>query len=199
MNMPFKTGFRVTSPYGERSNPFTGEREFHAGIDLVGSDTTVRAVIGGTVFQSRIVTDHSNRTWEWGNYVSILGDDGFLWYYCHLAERAVEAGDRVESGQPIGIEGSTGYATGIHLHLEVRNGYSTKDPAPLLGIKNEAGYVWTAEADYLQQASPWAKEAVAWAVERHIVNGRGDGDYAWQEPITREEAVVMLYRAREVL
>lgn len=204
MRMPFKTGFRVSSPYGERADPFTGEKAWHGGIDLIGNDTDVLAVTGGIVIQSRMVTDHNDRTWEWGNYVAVFGDDGLIYFYCHLAERMLEAGGRVEEGQRIGIEGATGQVTGVHLHLEIRmritdGTYSTVDPAQILGIQNKAGYAWKPDPPYIVQASPWARDAVTWAVERGILKGRGGDDFALQEPLTREEMCLMLYRAREVL
>lgn len=201
MMMPFKSGFRVSSPYGWRIDPLTGERSWHSGIDLVGADRDVLAVVGGDVIRSRIVTDMSDRTWEWGNYVSVYGDDGRVYYYCHLAERHVEQGGRIEAGQRIGIEGASGRVTGVHLHFEIRNpsNMGSVDPAEVLGIPNEAGFVWKPTPAYIEQASPWAEDAVAWAVEKGILKGRGDDDYALQEPISREEMCVMLYRAREVL
>lgn len=201
MRMPFGSGFRVSSPYGWRVDPLDGTESWHAGIDLVGFDADVLACVGGTVIRSRIVEDLSDKTWEWGNYVSVFGDDGRIWYYCHLAARTAEAGGRIEAGKRIGIEGATGRVTGVHLHLEVRNAANntTMDPAELLGIKNEAGTVWRPTPPYIEQASPWAADAVAWAVERGILRGRGGDDYALREPVTREELCVMLYRAREVL
>lgn len=206
MKMPFKTGFRVSSPYGERLDPFTGEISWHGGIDLVGNDREVLAVNSGYVINSRMITDHNDRTWEWGNYVCVLGDtDGLLYYYCHLAERTVEAGSHIDAGRRIGIEGATGQVTGVHLHLEIRaqlgsEGWkSTVDPAQILGIQNREGYTWKPDPPYIEQASPWAKDAVTWAVERGILKGRGNDDYALQDPVTREELCVMLYRAREVL
>ena len=201
MTMPFKSGFRVSSPYGWRLDPLTGERLWHSGIDLVGADKNVLAVVSGSVLKSRIVTDMSDRTWEWGNYVSILGDDGHIYYYCHLAERTAEAGGRIEAGQRVGIEGASGRVTGVHLHFEVRNpsNMGSVDPTEVLGIQNEAGFVWKPTPAYIEQASPWAEDAVAWAVEKGILKGRGGDNYALREPITREEMCVMLYRCREVL
>lgn len=201
MKMPFRSGFRVSSPYGWRPDPLTGERLWHSGIDLVGADKNVIAVVGGDVIKSRIVTDMSDRTWEWGNYVSVYGDDGRVYYYCHLAERCVEQGGRIEAGQRVGIEGASGRVTGVHLHFEVRNpsNMGSVDPAEVLGIPNEAGFVWKPTPAYIEQASPWAEDAVAWAVEKGILKGRGDDDFALQEPISREEMCVMLYRCREVL
>ena len=200
MMMPFESGFRISSPFGRRTDPITGDAgSWHGGVDLVGADRNVRAVCAGTVINSRIITDPNDLTSEWGNYVSIWGDDGKVCYYCHLDSRAVEKGQRVSAGQIIGIEGMTGRCTGIHLHFELRDaaGYQ-EDPCAYLGIPNLAGYIWTPEPAYIRQASPWAKDAAAWAVEKKIVTGRGEGDFAWQQPVTREELAVMLYRAREV-
>lgn len=139
MNLPYKSGtVRVSSPYGMRT--LSGVREMHKGIDLVGTDKTVVAVLPGKVLYSRKITDTANRTWEWGNYVCIRSDDGTLSYYCHLASRAVRAGDVVAVGAEIGREGSTGLSTGSHLHFEVRrpDGVSV-DPTMVLGIANQIG------------------------------------------------------------
>lgn len=139
MNLPYRTGtVRVSSPYGMRT--LSGVTAMHKGIDLVGSDKTVVTVLPGKVLYSRMITDKSNRTWEWGNYVCIRSDDGTLSYYCHLASRAVRAGDTVAVGDVIGREGSTGYSTGSHLHFEIRtpDGVSV-DPTMALGIANKTG------------------------------------------------------------
>ena len=65
--LPFKSQIcRLTSRYGYRIHPIKGIRHFHGGIDLVGNDDEVVAVADGTVVRSRIVTDKSNATWEWG-------------------------------------------------------------------------------------------------------------------------------------
>lgn len=142
--------FSVTSPFGMRVR--NGKRENHKGIDVVGlDDKHVCAVRGGVVGASQIITDKSNRTWEWGNYVRIDGDDGMYYYYCHLAARLVSVGQRVNRGDHIGIEGNTGSVSpmpesesdktsGRHCHFEVRNlsGWSV-DPAPFLDIPNAVG------------------------------------------------------------
>ncbi len=139
MRLPYKAGVvRVSSPYGERV--IEGECELHRGIDLVGTEDVVVAVAGGVVKRSHIVLDYTNRTWEWGNYVSILGDDGHTVYYCHLAKRLVKEGQRVIAGEPIGIQGDTGYSFGVHLHLEVRGpSHLSVNPTPWIGLPNETG------------------------------------------------------------
>lgn len=139
-NSPYKNGsFRISSAYGNR--PSLGD--WHNGIDLIGldGDRDVVAVMGGRVLMSRMVTNHSNRTWEWGNYVSVLQDDGVTAYYCHLDSRAVKQGDRVEAGDSIGVQGNTGYSLGEHLHFEVRRDNKAFNPADYLGIPNESGTI----------------------------------------------------------
>lgn len=198
MRMPFESGFRVSSPYGWRTDPISGERDFHSGIDLVSDDRAVRSVVAGRVLRSRMVSDPADRTSEWGNYVSVYGVDGRTYYYCHLDYRLIGDGDTVNAGDELGMEGSTGRATGMHLHFEVREGGTPVNPASLLGIPNEAGFIWTPDPPYLRQAHDWSREAVEWCVSRGILKGRGGDDYALGEPITREELCVMLWRAREV-
>lgn len=208
MNMPFESGFRIVSPWGLRTDPITGEANcWHGGVDLVGNDRNVRAVCSGTVIRSRMAPDlgTGDRTWEWGNYVIIAGADGRQVIYAHLDERRVEVGQYVSEGQILGIEGTTGRSTGIHLHFEVRD-YNVKqlDPCDYLGIPNQVGYIWTPPAPepeedpWITQAHDWSREAVDWCVRRGILKGRGGDDYALGEPITREEMCVMFFRSKEV-
>ena len=131
--------FRLTSPFGDRV--LNGKKEFHKGYDLVGVDSkVVIAAAGGTVIRSRMITDKSNRTWEFGNYVCIYGDDGRYYYYCHLASRAVSCGQRVQAGDKLGVMGATGYAFGAHLHFEIRDAEGTSIcPEAIVGIPNAEG------------------------------------------------------------
>ena len=137
---------RLTSRYGYRTHPVTGQKNsFHGGVDLVGmqsdgiSGNIVTAVKSGRVIRSRIVTDKSDATWQWGNYVAVLGYDGMTIYYCHLAKREVTEGQTIRRGERIGIEGTTGQSTGVHLHFEVRHGSEKLNAADYLGIPNEPG------------------------------------------------------------
>ena len=141
MTIPFTTDrVKLTSGYGSRT--LDGKLGFHDGYDLVGiGSTDVTAAVGGKVVVSRMITDKSNRTWEWGNYVCVYGDDGRYYYYCHLALRAVSKGDTVKAGGKIGVMGNTGYSLGAHLHFEVRekDGKTTVSPETVLGIPNKVG------------------------------------------------------------
>ena len=140
MISPFIGGeFKLTSIYGFRQ--LVGADGFHGGIDLVGiSSKEICAVAPGVVAVSQIVTDKTNATWEWGNYVAVVCDDGHVIYYCHMSERKVKAGDRVEVGDVLGIEGNTGYSFGSHLHLEVRDSQNARrNAAEYIGIPNKTG------------------------------------------------------------
>ena len=145
MQLPYKGDVRVSSPFGWRT--MNGERVYHKGIDLVGTDKTVRAVVGGVVGQSILITDPKNRTSEWGNYVRVDGEDGRLYYYCHLSKRLVDRGAKVAVGDAIGIEGSTGKSTGSHLHFEVRENGKSIDPTTIIGIRNAVGTVQAAKTE----------------------------------------------------
>ena len=165
---------RLTSRYAYRIHPITGVRQFHGGVDLVGINTDqgigteVIAVHSGKVVRSRIVTDRNDATWQWGNYVAIAGDDGVTIYYCHLAQRNVKVGQRVNAGDCIGVEGSTGQSTGVHLHFETRRGATRINAADYLGIPNTAGtYTGTI-------ASEPAKTPVQYEVGDKYTIKRGD-------------------------
>mgnify|MGYP002678147909 FL=1 len=139
MIFPFNCDkIKVTSPYGERD--FNGNN-FHYGYDIVGiGSDEVTAVCNGKVVVSRIITDKSNLTWQWGNYICIKDSvTGNLHYYCHLKERKVKRGDTVKAGQIIGIMGNTGYSFGAHLHFEVRVGNTPISPFTVLHVPNKIG------------------------------------------------------------
>ena len=141
MIIPFNCdSVKVTSRFGMRT--LGGKTENHGGYDMVGvGSTDIVAVEGGTVVQSRIVTDKSNFTWQWGNYVCIKTAAGQYHYYCHMASRAVEKGQTVRIGDKLGVMGSTGNSTGPHLHFEVRqsDGKTKVSPETVLGIANAVG------------------------------------------------------------
>lgn len=200
MTSPFIGGeFRVTSTYGNRT--LNGNTAFHAGIDCVGiSSKRVCAISSGRVAISQIVTDKSDPTWEWGNYVAIISDDGKIVYYCHLSERTVHEGERVNIGDEIGIEGNTGYSFGAHLHLEVREGSLPIDAASYIGIPNKTG-TYSAELfpDTDNIPADWSREAVAWAKSNGILIGDANGDLALRSACTREQMCVFLYRTYNLI
>lgn len=204
MTLPYKPGslVKITSAFGYRTDPVSGqESSFHGGIDLVGVDSkNLYSPVSGVVLVSQMVTDKSNLTWQWGNYVCIGGDDGNLYYLCHMASRAVDANERVEEGDIIGIEGSTGYSTGSHCHFEVRDMSNKQlNPADLLGIPNIAGTEITVERTTTVEQTDsipaeWSREAVEWATKNGILQGNEKGDLMLRSTATREQIVTMLHR-----
>lgn len=122
------SGGSVTSPYGYRTHPITGVRHLHGGIDFNGGGPIVAAQ-SGTVTVSGY---HSS----WGYYVKINHGNGLETLYAHMqaGSLAVTVGQQVSQGQQLGIMGSTGDSTGVHLHFEVYKGGSRVNPASYLGL-----------------------------------------------------------------
>ena len=113
----------VTSTYGYRIHPIFGTERFHSGVDIgAASGASVLAADGGTV----TVATYSS---SYGNYVMIYHSNGAYTLYAHMSSLAVSVGQTVTQGQVIGYVGDTGWATGLHLHFEIRNASgSTEDP-----------------------------------------------------------------------
>ena len=159
MIIPFKCNkVKLTSAYGNRV--LNGAKQFHGGYDLVGVGSyEVVAAVPGKVIRSRIVTDKTNTTWQWGNYVCVRGTDGLDYYYCHLASRAVTEGQTVRAGDKLGIMGNTGYSFGAHLHFEVRRSTEKINPETNLGIPNKTG-TYTAKSQFEEDIYILAKKGV---------------------------------------
>jgi murein DD-endopeptidase MepM/ murein hydrolase activator NlpD len=106
-------GSRLSSPFGWRNDPFTGERRHHAAIDLSAPQgTVVWAAMDGKV--SALGYDRT-----YGNYIILSHAGGYQTMYAHLYSTSVKKGDTVSKGKQIGTVGSTGYSTGPHLHFAV--------------------------------------------------------------------------------
>lgn len=104
---------RISSPFGMRRHPVTGQYKLHSGTDFPApKGTTVLAAKSGTVVKSQMTN-------AYGNYIIINHGGGMMTAYAHLSQRCVSVGDTVEKGQKIGCVGSTGWSTGPHLHFEV--------------------------------------------------------------------------------
>ena len=106
---------RVTSEFGYRSDPFTGQSSGHTGIDIaVPAGTPVRAALPG------VVTTATYNAGGYGYYVMIDHGNGMVTLYAHNSKLLVKVGDAVEAGDMVSLSGSTGRSTGPHLHFEVR-------------------------------------------------------------------------------
>jgi murein DD-endopeptidase MepM/ murein hydrolase activator NlpD len=123
----------VTSGFGVRIDPFLGRPAMHTGIDLRDDyGAPVRATAGG-----RIVT--AEWTGGYGKMVEIDHGNGIATRYGHLSAIAVREGQAIEAGTVLGSIGSTGRATGPHLHYEVRIDDEAVDPARFLRAAAKLG------------------------------------------------------------
>ena len=105
---------RVSSPQGWRHDPIDGEMRYHAGTDIAApAGTEIHAVAGGRVIES-------GPKGGYGNAVVIQAEDGRKMLYAHNNQNFVQVGDWVSRGDAIAEVGSTGRATGPHVHFEVK-------------------------------------------------------------------------------
>lgn len=117
---------RISSSMGTRTHPISGEQKLHRGIDIAGGGP-ISAAKGGKV----VTASFSN---SYGYHVKIDHGDGFTTLYAHMqAGLKVAPGQTVSQGQQIGIMGTTGASTGVHLHFEVTSGGNLVDPLTYIG------------------------------------------------------------------
>ena len=120
--------YNVSSDYGERDDPFTGEERNHAGMDIDGYGHEGGSIVAAD--DGTVVTSGYND--GYGNYVVIDHGNGMTTLYAHMSGTTVAAGSTVSQGETIGMLGSTGRATGTHCHVEVFVDGSRVDPADYL-------------------------------------------------------------------
>ncbi len=122
------TSYRVGSPFGVRGDPMNGDREFHTGIDMLAPYMSpVYATAPGVV----IFAGYRN---DYGKVVEIDHGHGITTRYAHLHRFVVSVGEHVAARQQIGFLGSTGRATGPHVHYEVLVNGEPQDPEKFFGL-----------------------------------------------------------------
>jgi murein DD-endopeptidase MepM/ murein hydrolase activator NlpD len=125
--------FTITQGFGPTSfalePPLGPYKHFHTGIDMSAAlGTPVTAAADGVV----VAVGHG--ALGYGNYVVVAHGSGIATLYGHLLQTNVSAGRKVVRGQLLGLEGSTGYSTGPHLHFELRVNDQVTDPMPYLPV-----------------------------------------------------------------
>jgi murein DD-endopeptidase MepM/ murein hydrolase activator NlpD len=119
----------LSGGFGQRRDPFTGDPGFHRGLDISADRAEpVYATASGTV-------ETAGYTGDYGNLIVINHSFGLATRYGHLSRFTVKVGDRVSRGDVIGYVGSTGRATGSHLHYEVLANGRIVNPLRLLTSK----------------------------------------------------------------
>jgi murein DD-endopeptidase MepM/ murein hydrolase activator NlpD len=135
--------FVLTSPFGNRTSPFTNTVDFHSGIDLSTGG-------GRVVFAGRYPLRRNVRWWRYGNVVVVAHGEGYLTIYAHLLEITVRRGADVRRGEELGTVGNTGWSTSPHLHYEVRVREEEGDePVPVDPRIYILNYQWTGHEELL--------------------------------------------------
>lgn len=117
----------ISSPFGMRSDPFTGEERFHAGVDVAAPrGTAIRSVADGEVVFS------GWRRGGAGRVVEVRHADGLVTSYAHAEKTLVRAGQHVVAGEVVATVGSSGRASGPHLHFGATRDGQAIDPAGIL-------------------------------------------------------------------
>jgi murein DD-endopeptidase MepM/ murein hydrolase activator NlpD len=135
---------RVTSPYGMRVHPVTGERKLHDGVDLAaGCGTPIRASAPGRVVDAgargpyglQVTVDHGR-----------VAGQPVITSYSHLSAFSVAAGRPVRAGDVVGRAGTTGLSTGCHLHFMLHAAGRVTDPVPWLPASPSAATSYLAKS-----------------------------------------------------
>jgi len=123
---PVRKGW-ISSRYGERNDPFTGERVQHRGLDFAGTrGSEVLSVASGVVIWA------ANRS-GYGKMVEIDHGNGYQTRFAHNEKLSVKAGDHVTAGQVIALMGDSGRASAPHVHFEVLRNGARINPAKFVG------------------------------------------------------------------
>ena len=131
-NIPIKNG-TLSSKYGIRKDPFTGQKRMHYGIDIAAQHGTKIYPLG----KGKVI--FSGRKSGYGNFIEILHGNHIISRYAHLKKSLVKKGEFVNKKDVIAFVGNTGRSTGPHLHLEIAINGKTIDPEIFL-IGNVANY-----------------------------------------------------------
>ena len=113
---PLPQTFSISSPFGYREDPFTGEIEYHNGTDIAAPNgTQILAAAAGTVTIANGIDSWGG---SYGYHIKIDHGNGLETLYAHCSAICVTPGQQVQQGEVIGFVGSTGNSTGNHLHFE---------------------------------------------------------------------------------
>lgn len=145
MKVPIKSNkVNITSKYGNREYWYQGKlvKDFHNGIDLVPSPCNNNEILA---YEDGIVTSLQKTGSQYGTgcYVRLKHNNGLYTLYYHLKSKSVcvNVGDKVKKGQKLGIIGTTGRSTGIHLHFQIDKGTSKTSINPYDYLFNDKSFI----------------------------------------------------------
>ena len=135
LQWPLPVAGAITSQFGHRVDPITGEVSSHTGTDIACAEgTPILAAADGTVTVANGLDSWGG---SYGYYIQIDHGGGLETLYAHCSSICVTTGQQLQAGQVIGYVGHTGRVTGNHLHLEVRVDRSRKDAMSFFNVYNE--------------------------------------------------------------
>ena len=166
----YNKNFRTTSSFGWRIHPIQKTRKHHNGEDLISishNPAYLKAIYDGTVIEARAAKSKKSNGEPngYGYFVAVshkIGGKDYVALYAHVAKNTfqVKKGDKVKAGQVLGVMGTTGASTGVHLHFEIHvgkrigwsnNGSGFLDPIPFLqaleAFDGETGKAFVATPD----------------------------------------------------
>lgn len=130
LDWPLPQSFPITSHFGYREDPFTGELEYHNGTDIAAPNgTQILAAASGTVTIANGIDSWGG---SYGYYIKIDHGNEIETLYAHCSAICVNSGQQVQQGEVIGFVGSTGNSTGNHLHFEAWMNGERKDAMKLI-------------------------------------------------------------------
>lgn len=138
----------ISSAYGWRRDPFGRQRSFHGGVDIAG------AYNAPVVASSEGVVTYAGFRYGYGLMVELRHAGGFVTRYAHLNKILAKNGQSLAAGEILGLMGSSGRATGPHLHFEVLVGEHKIDPTPFIRGRMEA-------ARMLARSTSWQEQTTA--------------------------------------
>lgn len=122
----------ISSEFGTRIHPISGDLRFHAGTDIAAKEgTKIYAAFDGEVIKA----DYDQ--WN-GNFIKIEHENDIMTVYCHCKKLNVKKGQKIRAGEVIGTVGSTGSSTGPHLHFELRINNISYNPEKALSEAENA-------------------------------------------------------------
>jgi murein DD-endopeptidase MepM/ murein hydrolase activator NlpD len=128
IGVPMKGKLAISSPFGNRTHPVTGQVQFHNGVDLISVPST--ATLGANLFASapgKVISNYYN---DLGGFQLIIDSGYAVFGYAHLQVKSpLAVGTIVRKGQIIGKVGNTGRSTGPHLHFTLRLDGQLVNPA----------------------------------------------------------------------
>ena len=132
LGLPLDVAPEVSSGFGGRRDPLNKRRAFHEGIDF-------RAKTGTRVFATgKGKVAYSGYSPDYGENIIVSHGKGYESMFAHLSKRLAKVGDEVDSGDLIGLVGSTGRSTGSHLHYEIRYKGAPIDPTDYIKATQQA-------------------------------------------------------------